>query len=112
MKRCLPPSGRRLIFLACNNLYRENNGLVASRVKRKVPIHSSYRDNELDYESDIDKFGPKNRREFLKILANSRKLLGFSFFKFSIFCVFKERTELNNDAMEQKFKLVHLCKLA
>jgi len=28
MERCPPPSGRRLIFSARNNLYRENNGLV------------------------------------------------------------------------------------
>jgi len=44
-------------------------GLVhASRVQRKVRyfIHYSHRDIELDYESDIDEFGPKNRHENLK----------------------------------------------
>jgi len=89
MERCPPPSGRRLIFSACNNLYRENNGLIVSRVQRKVPIHCSYRDIELDYESDIDKFCPKNRREFLKILVNSRKLLGFHFLSFQFFMFLK-----------------------
>ena len=35
--------------------------LHASRVLRKVRffIHCSHRDIELDYESDIDEFGPK-----------------------------------------------------
>ena len=39
--------------------------LHASRVQRKVRcfIHYSHRDTELDYESYIDEFGPKNRRE-------------------------------------------------
>ena len=37
----------------------------ANRVKRKVRyfIRYSHRDIELNYESDIDKFGPKNRGE-------------------------------------------------
>jgi len=35
MERCPPPSGRRLIFLACNNLYHENNGLVACEFSSK-----------------------------------------------------------------------------
>jgi len=39
--------------------------LHASRVQRKVRyfIHYSQRDIEVDHESDIDEFGPKNRRE-------------------------------------------------
>jgi len=43
--------------------------LHASRVQRKVRyfIRYSRRDTELDSESDIDEFGPKNCRErFLK----------------------------------------------
>ena len=42
--------------------------LHASRVQKKVRyfIHYSYRDIELDYESDIDEFGPKNRPESFK----------------------------------------------
>ena len=95
MERCPPPSGRRLIFSACNNLYRENNGLVASRVQRKVRyfIHYSDKDIELDYESDIEEFCPKIVVRVFQKKFNSRKLLGFTFF-FNVFnfYVFKERT--------------------
>src|SRR6218665_1738742 len=37
MERCPPPSGRRLIFSACNNLFRENryNGFVAGESSSK-----------------------------------------------------------------------------
>jgi len=69
MERCPPPSGRRLMFSACNNLYRKIIGLLhASQVQRKTRyfIHCSHRDIELDYESDIDEFGPKNRHERFK----------------------------------------------
>ena len=50
--------------------------LHASRVQGKITynfIHYSHRDIELDYVSDIDEFGLKNRPESLKILVNSRK---------------------------------------
>jgi len=66
--------------------------LHASRVQGKVTynfIHYSHRDIELDYVSDIDEFGLKNRPESLKILVNSRKWIGFSFLMFSIFYVLK-----------------------
>ena len=35
MERCPPPCGRRLIFSACSNLYRENNGLLRVEFKGK-----------------------------------------------------------------------------
>ena len=38
MERCPPPSGRRLIVSPCNNLYRENNGLVAYESSSKKEL--------------------------------------------------------------------------
>jgi len=72
----------RIMWLLCqcgNNV--ENNVVAASQVQREVRyfICYSHRDIELGYGSDI---GLKNRREFFKILINSRKLLGFTCFQF------------------------------
>src|SRR6218665_3911905 len=55
-----------IIYIAKNNEL-VGNLLHASRVQMKVRyfIHYSHRDLELDYESDVDEFGPKNRRESL-----------------------------------------------
>jgi len=62
-----------------------------SRIQRKVRylIDYSHRDIELDYESDIDEFDPKNRREFSEILVKPRNLPGFTFLMFSIFLLLK-----------------------
>src|SRR6218665_3689239 len=102
MERCPPPSRRRLIFSACNNLYRENNGLDACESRSKeseifyllqpqslqIGLHIEH-----DYQSDIEEFGPKKSSlEFLKILVNFIYLLGFlHFLMFSYFYVFKEQ---------------------
>jgi len=82
MEQCPPPSGRPVFFQHVVIYIAKIMGLLhGSRVQRKVRyfIYYSHRDIELDCESNIDEFGPKNRREFSNILVNSSKLFGFTF---------------------------------
>src|SRR6218665_3680002 len=82
MERCPPPSRRPVFFQHILIYIAKIMGLLhGSRVQRKVRyfIYYSHRDIELDCESNIDEFGPKNRREFSNILVNLSKLFGFTF---------------------------------
>jgi len=69
MERCPPPSEQRLIFFSMHYITKKMGLLHGSRDQRKVRyfIHYSHRDIELDYESNIDEFGPKN---IVRVLTN------------------------------------------
>jgi len=56
--------------------------LLANRVQRKVRyvIHYSHIDIELDYESDIDEFGPNNCGESFPNLGKFEKVSRFYIF--------------------------------
>ena len=90
MERCPPPSGRRLIFSACVNLYRKNNGLFACESSlKKSRILSITATETLNSITNliVTSLVTKIVVVIFKILVNSRKL-GFTFFMFSIFLCF------------------------
>ena len=85
--------------------------LQANQVQRKVRyfINYSHRDIDLDQESDIDEFGPKNSWEnFQKFWLIQESYQVYIFNVFNILCFYRTHSELYNDVVAKKLKLVHL----
>ena len=106
-----PPSGRRLIFSACNNLYRKNIGIFpcesSSKESRILSVTATETLNSI-MNPIVTSLVPKIVVVVFKILVNSRKLLGFTFYMFSIFIFLKNAQWTVPWRHDKEEELVHL----